>query len=465
MVPLASLVASPPALTGPGQVEVVPPALEILGLNGERPQSDDLLVAPSAGAEADFRAACRFVDMKGNYDPAWSVNDVHNCMIWWLTDGIGGFPSDAAKKAEIGRLQGLNLLNLVDEAMVKGFLWRAGTMTADELQRNGPDALRSSLGSLVRNHVPAIDVTKLDARTLVGLAIALHEADGSLLLGDAERATWSSSIAPYVPQPRWPIVSLPDIGRHFWIRLKATDPNGQPLVLAAGDGQYVLELAHPSATDNRQLWQVFPVGDVDERPAVHLYNRGKKAYLTKDFTFTGDDLECWLGDIQPGCVSQIYTRDNSLNAYGNGPYVAGGQVAGDGWQGGADNELWELVEVRDRTVSAMNPGDVIGTNNALTSATGSHRLVVQGDGNLVLYASGGGAAWASGTNRGGSPNPPGHDRLVLQDNGDLVLLDASGAQRWSSGTGNLGPGARVVLGDDGILRIFDCLGAEAKRIF
>lgn len=57
----------------------------------------------------------------------------------------------------------------------------------------------------------------------------------------------------------------------------------------------------------------------------------------------------------------------------------------------------------------------------------SERLVLQDDGNLVIYTTAGVPVWASGTS---SSEPV---RLVLQDDANLVLYTASGRPLWATG--------------------------------
>jgi hypothetical protein len=72
------------------------------------------------------------------------------------------------------------------------------------------------------------------------------------------------------------------------------------------------------------------------------------------------------------------------------------------------------------------------------SPDGRTRLILQTDGNLVLYL-GSTALWASGTNSGVS--------LRSQSDGNLVLVNAAGNPVWASGTWNAGP-STLSLGND-----------------
>jgi hypothetical protein len=64
---------------------------------------------------------------------------------------------------------------------------------------------------------------------------------------------------------------------------------------------------------------------------------------------------------------------------------------------------------------------------------------MQGDGNLVVYAPGGNAKWASGTNGAGVNR---QFTLVMQDDGNLVVYDSQGgAALWSSQTDRIAAAA------------------------
>lgn len=90
---------------------------------------------------------------------------------------------------------------------------------------------------------------------------------------------------------------------------------------------------------------------------------------------------------------------------------------------------------------------ISNNQDSIVSNNGQFQLVMQRDGNLVLYKSGS-ALWASGTD--------GLDVefCVMQSDGNLVLyLEGSGRAVWASGTaGN--PGSFLVIQDDGNLVIY-----------
>jgi hypothetical protein len=81
------------------------------------------------------------------------------------------------------------------------------------------------------------------------------------------------------------------------------------------------------------------------------------------------------------------------------------------------------------------------TSQYIQSPNRQYRLVMQGDGNLVVYR-GSEAQWATWTN-GGSDR-----RLVMQSDGNLVIYDATNRALWNTQTGG-NAGAVLNLQDDG----------------
>jgi hypothetical protein len=101
----------------------------------------------------------------------------------------------------------------------------------------------------------------------------------------------------------------------------------------------------------------------------------------------------------------------------------------------------------------MSANSSLGTEDALSSCNGTYQLVMQADGNLVLYdgyRDSSRATWATGTN-----GLDGH-RADMQGDGNFVLYDSFGTRPinalWSSGTYGF-DGAQLELTDGGTLRV------------
>lgn len=92
----------------------------------------------------------------------------------------------------------------------------------------------------------------------------------------------------------------------------------------------------------------------------------------------------------------------------------------------------------------------LGVNEELTSCDGRFALILQGDGNLVLYQNGIKALWSTGTH--GKPA----EATVMQEDGNFVMYGGGGALWHTHTDGN--PGAWLSLDDHGALILFDAAG-------
>jgi L,D-peptidoglycan transpeptidase YkuD (ErfK/YbiS/YcfS/YnhG family) len=109
-----------------------------------------------------------------------------------------------------------------------------------------------------------------------------------------------------------------------------------------------------------------------------------------------------------------------------------------------------VAQAADVTVGqSLSAGGQLTSGQQLVSANGRYRVVMQGDGNLVVYGPAG-PDWASGTGVRGT-------RLVMQGDGNLVGYGPDGRAVWHTSTGT-NPGARVVMQDDGNLVVYGARG-------
>jgi len=115
---------------------------------------------------------------------------------------------------------------------------------------------------------------------------------------------------------------------------------------------------------------------------------------------------------------------------------------------------WEPVPVGPRAVGDdMQPGEVLGPDQSITSANGRFTLIYQADGNLVLYGPAG-PLWASNTD--GKPVGV----CIMQGDGNLVIYGPGSLYVWDTGTdGN--PGSRLVVQDDGNVVVYRADGTPA----
>ncbi|MEP7192267.1 MAG: hypothetical protein ABI903_05325, partial [Actinomycetota bacterium] len=104
--------------------------------------------------------------------------------------------------------------------------------------------------------------------------------------------------------------------------------------------------------------------------------------------------------------------------------------------------LWSMGAV---LYDRLTPGQSLSANRSLTSPNHQYELIMQGDGNLVVYRSGGVAVWSSSTS--------GANTVIMQGDGNLVIYRSGGVAVWSSGTVGKA-GAYVRMQDDGNVVIY-----------
>jgi len=102
------------------------------------------------------------------------------------------------------------------------------------------------------------------------------------------------------------------------------------------------------------------------------------------------------------------------------------------------------VDASDR----LNPGETLRKREYLTSTNGRYRLVLQNDGNLVLYGPGNRPLWSSNT-QGKTI-----EKCVMQGDGNLVLYFYGGQPAWASNTSGR-PESYLVLQNDGNIVIYE----------
>ncbi len=95
----------------------------------------------------------------------------------------------------------------------------------------------------------------------------------------------------------------------------------------------------------------------------------------------------------------------------------------------------------------LGSGQELRIGDYLKSANGQYRLILQRDGNLVLYGQRKQPVWA--TNTQGTPVV----RCVMQTDGNLVLYAPGEQSVWNSGTQER-PGSFLWLQDSGSLVIY-----------
>jgi hypothetical protein len=163
-------------------------------------------------------------------------------------------------------------------------------------------------------------------------------------------------------------------------------------------------------------------------------------------------------DTQTQCAQLLYYSNSTLQRDGHPQGVSPGtnvtcqagnstHVECDADNAAALTVMAPIVAKFRNSRTSLTARQILPGRSA-SSSNGSFSLVYQPDGNLVLVSSGDQRPlWA--TNTGGTV--PG--QVLLQTDGNLIVFDASGTALWRSGTsGNLE--AYFVVEDDGRLVIY-----------
>lgn len=134
-----------------------------------------------------------------------------------------------------------------------------------------------------------------------------------------------------------------------------------------------------------------------------------------------------------------------------------GYAKDDGWW--QDSLASSMLEINYRSLSygyksTLYTNEMLNADSVLMSENREYRLIMQRDGNLVIYDSGNRAVWASNTNGRGDGC-----RLVMQGDGNLVIYNPKNQPVWASGTAGKGNGCRLVMQNDRNLVIYNSQGA------
>ncbi len=119
--------------------------------------------------------------------------------------------------------------------------------------------------------------------------------------------------------------------------------------------------------------------------------------------------------------------------------------------------LMGISECLESNSETQGPQSTLNQNQKLISSGQSYFVVMQTDGNFVLYSSGAKngrgsdmPTWASNT--GGISSGP--YSLVMQNDGNLVVLDGIQRPLWASNTGGEGTGPfKFKIGEDGNMTV------------
>jgi hypothetical protein len=229
--------------------------------------------------------------------------------------------------------------------------------------------------------------------------------------------------------------------------------------------------AGPVADDRRVTWAVDKSGGggvayVDAQSNIHLLDPHIPASAAQPVAAStlraGEQLAPGHG-ISNSAMTLVMQADGNLVAYlstGRQPYGPAVWSSNTSGHPGA-----YAVMQDDGNLVVQAPGGVVLWSTGTSGHPGAY-AEFQTDGNLVVYLPSGSAAWSTGTYAHpatiavGTVMKPGwwaqatYTRLVMQPDGNLVLYrNRDGAALWSSNTSGY-PGAYAVMQPDGNLVVY-----------
>jgi surface antigen len=161
----------------------------------------------------------------------------------------------------------------------------------------------------------------------------------------------------------------------------------------------------------------------------------------------------WVEDVSADKSKVTIEEYNEVDSNGNGVYADDGTYSERTVTAGA----YQYIHFRDlQSISGQNTGginaqfvgsDVLTANETLwagqyiLSQNVLYLMVMQGDGNLVLYGGGMRPLWSSGTAGSGA------NRVVMQGDGNLVIYTPSNRAVWNSRTAGKGSSSFYIQND------------------
>ena len=119
-------------------------------------------------------------------------------------------------------------------------------------------------------------------------------------------------------------------------------------------------------------------------------------------------------------------------------------VEGVTWMNDIGLSYYTVVHFDTSGGNTVGPNSQLSAGQSITTSNGNYRLILQGDGNLVLYSINR-AIWSSGTT--GNPIT----KAIMQSDGNFVLYDSQFKPYWSTNTAGKGTSSLIVQNDGNLV--------------
>ncbi len=218
-----------------------------------------------------------------------------------------------------------------------------------------------------------------------------------------------------------------DAGERLYANQQITSPSGNLRVVMQGDGNLVLYApggsarwytgtdGNPGAFAQMQYDGNLVVYSADNKPLWEAQSYGKNA----SFAQIQDDGNFVIYTNEPKAVWQSGTKYYPSRIDAPGQLSAGQRLQ-------SPNGAYTAIMQGDGNFVLYGPAGWTWQSNTLGS--GSNRVQIQPDGNLVMYTPSNAVTWQSATNGRGA------GFLQVQDDGNMVLYNAAAQWIWQTYT-------------------------------
>jgi hypothetical protein len=237
------------------------------------------------------------------------------------------------------------------------------------------------------------------------------------------------------------------------VKLTASARSGgtDGVALALGSGAATSVTNSDSEVDLASYWNTTEWG-------VYGDGGGTEAYFGASTSLEAETALTTGSSAAPSCVSEGFTGETnnltrtSTPALGSqsSPTMASTQT--NGTTGTASCAVAAGGSGGSGGTGILKAGQELKAGQSLYSPSGQYQLIMQGDGNLVIY-SGGSAIWNTGTEGTGTSN-----YLAMQGDGNLVVYTSANKAVWNSGTEGTGTSNYLAMQNDGNLVVYTSNG-------
>ena len=368
--------------------------------------------------------AAYWKDMGGKALPVWPNTPAQSDR---LLAGQGLFPGNAIHSAD-GRFRFLMQTdgNLVLYGPAGQPLWSSGTHG----HNNVFDVIMQSDGNLVIYAGQNQALWSSGTQGKAGAHLIVQNDGNAVMYDGSNHAVWATNtVVPATPGVPGQVGRLL-AGQGLLVNGSIHSADGRFTLRLQGDGNLVL-----AGPGNQILWASGSSGHTNVWDAVMQADGNLVVY-------DAHSKAIWSSGTQGKAGATLTVQnDGNVVIYDSGNHAV--------W---ASNTVVPAQPNTPKQGNRLAAGEGLIPGHAVLSPDGRFRLILQADGNLVLYGPGNTALYATGT--------AGHGNVwdaIMQSDGNFVIYDGHSKALWASGTQGK-PGTTLTVQNDGNVVLYNTAG-------